>query len=40
MELLSKNIEKTKNLLAEFIPSISVKRTRCNCGNALKNAVL
>jgi 5'-methylthioadenosine phosphorylase len=40
IESLSKNIEKTKKLIAELIPAISVKRIKCRCGNALERAVL
>jgi 5'-methylthioadenosine phosphorylase len=40
IELLSKNVEKTKQLIAELIPEISVKRINCSCGNALEGALL
>jgi 5'-methylthioadenosine phosphorylase len=40
IELLNKNIEKTKKLISELIPVISVNRIKCNCGNALEGAVL
>ena len=40
IELLNKNIEKTKKLIAKLIPAISVNRIKCNCANALEGAVL
>jgi 5'-methylthioadenosine phosphorylase len=40
IELLNKNIEKTKKLIAQLIPAISVNRIKCNCANALEGAVL
>ncbi|MFL6363035.1 MAG: S-methyl-5'-thioadenosine phosphorylase [Nitrososphaeraceae archaeon] len=40
IELLNKNIEKIRKLIAELIPVISVKRLKCNCRNALKGAIL
>jgi 5'-methylthioadenosine phosphorylase len=40
IEILSKNIEKTKKLIAEMIPTISVTRTKCYCADALKGAIL
>ena len=40
IELLSKNVEKTKQLIAELIPEISVKRILCRCGNGLEGAIL
>src|SRR5919198_245432 len=40
IELLNKNIEKIRKLIAELIPVISLKRLKCNCRNALKGAIL
>jgi 5'-methylthioadenosine phosphorylase len=40
LEVLDKNSEKTKKLIAELIPAISLKRTKCSCGHALEGALL
>ncbi len=40
METLQKNIDKTKKLLGKLIPTISNKRIKCRCGNALEGALL
>jgi 5'-methylthioadenosine phosphorylase len=40
IELLNRNIEKIKNLIANLIPAIPPMRTRCNCENALEGALL
>lgn len=40
IETLHKNVENTKNLLSKIIPSITEERMNCNCGNALKDALL
>jgi hypothetical protein len=40
IELLNKNIEKIRKLIAELIPMISLKRLKCNCRNALRGAIL
>ncbi len=40
IETLAKNVEKTKKLIADLIPSIPQKRTKCTCGTALEGALL
>lgn len=40
METLAKNVEKTKKLIAEIVPAIPAKRTKCCCGSALEGALL
>lgn len=40
LETLEKNVETTKNLLSKIIPLISEERINCNCGTALKDALL
>jgi 5'-methylthioadenosine phosphorylase len=40
LETLQKNIEKTKKLISQLIPTISNKRTQCRCGNGLEGALL
>lgn len=40
IEMLAKNIEKTKKLIAELVPAIPAKRTKCACGKALEGALL
>ena len=39
VKTLKNNVEKTKRLLLEVIPKLTDEKT-CNCGEALKNAVL
>lgn len=40
IETLHKNVENTKKILSRLIPEIPEERTHCNCGTALKDAVL
>lgn len=40
LEVLTKNANKIKELLAAFIPSIPVSRNKCKCGNALHDAMV
>jgi 5'-methylthioadenosine phosphorylase len=40
LETLQKNIEKTRKLISQLIPTISNKRTQCRCGNGLEGALL
>jgi 5'-methylthioadenosine phosphorylase len=40
IETLHKNVEKTKKLVAQLIPAVSLERTRCACGSALEGALL
>jgi 5'-methylthioadenosine phosphorylase len=40
IELLSKNNEKTRKLIAEMIPTISARSIKCSCADALIGAVL
>jgi 5'-methylthioadenosine phosphorylase len=40
IEILQKNIEKTKKLVSQLIPVISNKRTQCACGISLQGALL
>lgn len=40
IETLAKNVEKTKKLIAELVPAIPAKRTKCACGKALEGALL
>jgi 5'-methylthioadenosine phosphorylase len=40
METLAKNVEKTKKLIAELVPAIPSKRSKCSCGSALEGAML
>jgi 5'-methylthioadenosine phosphorylase len=40
IETLAKNVEKTKKLIAELVPAIPAKRTKCVCGKALEGALL
>jgi 5'-methylthioadenosine phosphorylase len=40
LEVLTKNANKIKELLAAFIPSIPISRNKCKCGNALHDAMV
>jgi 5'-methylthioadenosine phosphorylase len=40
IEILNRNAEKSKRLIAELIPAISPKRIKCSCGNSLEGALL
>jgi 5'-methylthioadenosine phosphorylase len=40
IETLSKNVEKTKKLIADLVPAIPALRKKCACGSALENALL
>jgi len=40
LEVLTKNANKIKELLAAFIPSIPDSRNKCKCGNALNDAMV
>ena len=40
IETLSKNVEKTKKLIADIVPAIPASRKKCACASALKNALL
>lgn len=40
IELLNRNIQKVKNLIANLIPAIPPIRTECNCANALEGALV
>jgi 5'-methylthioadenosine phosphorylase len=40
IELLSKNNEKTRKVIAEMIPTISARSIKCSCADALIGAVL
>ncbi|MCI0557244.1 MAG: S-methyl-5'-thioadenosine phosphorylase [Nitrososphaera sp.] len=40
IETLAKNVEKTKKLIAELVPAIPAKRSKCGCGSALEGALL
>jgi 5'-methylthioadenosine phosphorylase len=40
LELLNKNVERTKNLITEMIPLIPTERVNCNCGKALEGSLL
>jgi 5'-methylthioadenosine phosphorylase len=40
IEILQKNIEKTRKLISQLIPIVSNKRTQCGCGNGLEGALL
>ena len=40
IEILQKNIEKTRKLIGQLIPVIENKRDKCACGNALEGALL
>lgn len=40
LELLNKNVERTRNLITEMIPRIPRERVNCNCGKALAESCL
>jgi 5'-methylthioadenosine phosphorylase len=40
LETLQKNVETTKNFLSRIIPLVPEERINCNCGTALKDALL
>ena len=40
IETLSKNVEKTKKLIAGIVPAIPTSRKKCACASALENALL
>jgi 5'-methylthioadenosine phosphorylase len=40
IETLSKNVEKTKKLIADLVPAIPDKRAKCSCGKALEGSLL
>jgi 5'-methylthioadenosine phosphorylase len=40
IETLAKNVEKTKKLIADIVPTIPAEREKCGCGNALEGALL
>ncbi len=40
IEQLNKNVQRTRNLIAEMIPLIPNDRTRCTCGRALAESLL
>ena len=40
IETLGKNVQNTRNLLAELIPKIPLTRQKCDCGKALEGAKL
>jgi len=40
LELLNKNVERTKNLITEMIPLIPTERVNCNCRKALEGSLL
>lgn len=40
LETLQKNVEITKNFLSGIIPLVTEERINCNCGTALKDALL
>ncbi|MDQ3872487.1 MAG: S-methyl-5'-thioadenosine phosphorylase [Thermoproteota archaeon] len=40
IEVLAKNVEKTKKLIAEVMPAIPVERNKCACSNALQGALV
>lgn len=40
LETLQKNVEITKNFLSRIIPLVTEERINCNCGTALKDALL
>jgi 5'-methylthioadenosine phosphorylase len=40
LELLNKNVERTKNLITAMIPLIPKERVNCNCGKALEGSLL
>lgn len=40
IETLSKNVEKTKKLIADIVPAIPASRKKCACASALENALL
>jgi 5'-methylthioadenosine phosphorylase len=40
LETLHKNVETTKNFLSRIIPLVTEERINCNCGTALKDALL
>jgi len=40
IEVLAKNVEKTKKLIADLVPAIPTSRSKCSCGNALEGSLL
>lgn len=40
IETLKENVQNTRNLLAEVMPKIPIRRKRCGCGNALEGSKL
>jgi 5'-methylthioadenosine phosphorylase len=40
IEMLAKNVEKTKKLIADLVPSIPATRKKCTCGSALEGSLL
>ena len=40
IEILAKNVEKTKKFIAEMLPATPDKRARCSCGKALEGSLL
>jgi 5'-methylthioadenosine phosphorylase len=40
LEVLKKNVDKTKNLIKQMIPIIPVERLNCSCGNSLEGSLL
>jgi 5'-methylthioadenosine phosphorylase len=40
IEMLAKNVEKTKKLIAELVPAIPVARKKCACSKALEGALV
>lgn len=40
IEVLAKNVEKTKKLIGDLVPVIPASRKKCYCGNALESSLL
>jgi 5'-methylthioadenosine phosphorylase len=40
IEVLAKNVEKTKKLIAELVATIPAKRNKCTCGKTLEGALV
>ena len=40
IEMLAKNVEKSKRIIADLVPTIPVERIKCSCGKALEGALL
>jgi hypothetical protein len=40
IEMLAKNVEKTKKVIAELVATIPAARNKCTCGKTLEGALV